>query len=92
MYLVSTNQPSYTGGQIVAIAVSVTSGGNPVSGAAVNVTVLKPNGSSSNLSGSTSTNGVASMSYRLNRKATKGMYRAAANANSASASTMFMVQ
>jgi len=35
---------------------------------------------------------VASMSYRLNRKATKGMYQAAANANSASASTTFMVQ
>jgi len=89
---VSTNQPSYTGGQTVAISVSVTSGGNPVSGAAVNVTVVKPNGSSSNLSGTTSTNGVASMSYRLNRKATKGMYQAAANANSASASTTFMVQ
>jgi uncharacterized membrane protein len=89
---VSTNQPSYTGGQSVAIAVSVTSGGNPVTGAAVNVTVMKPNGSSSNLSGTTSSNGVASMSYRLNRKATKGMYQAAANANSASANTTFMVQ
>ncbi|PYV64538.1 MAG: hypothetical protein DMG95_04180 [Acidobacteria bacterium] len=89
---VSTNQPSYTGGQSVAIAVSVTSGGSPVSGAAVSVTVVKPNGSSSNLSGTTSTNGVASMSYRLNRKATKGMYQAAASANSASASTTFMVQ
>jgi hypothetical protein len=89
---VSTNQPSYTGGQTVAISVSVAAGGNPVSGAAVSVQVTKPNGSASNLSGTTGNNGVASLTYRLQRKATKGMYQAAANANSASASTTFMVQ
>jgi hypothetical protein len=72
MYLVSTNQPSYTGGQIVAIAVSVTSGGNPVSGAAVSVRVTKPNGSASNLSGMTGSNGVASLTYRLQRKLRRG--------------------
>src|SRR5205823_4277686 len=38
---VSTNQPTYSGGQTVAISVSVTSGGNPVSGAAVSVVVNK---------------------------------------------------
>jgi hypothetical protein len=89
---VSTNQPSYTGGQSVGIAVSVTSGGNPVSGAAVSVTIMKPNASSSILSGTTGSNGVASLTYRLQRKATKGMYQAAANANSATANTTFMVQ
>ena len=89
---VSTNQPTYAGGQTVAISVSVTSGGNPVSGAAVSVVVNKPTGGASTLSGTTGSNGVASLSYRLQRKATKGMYQAAANANSASASTTFMVQ
>jgi NPCBM-associated, NEW3 domain of alpha-galactosidase len=89
---VSTNQPNYTGGQTVAIAVSVTSGGNAVSGAAVSVQVTKPNGSSSNLSGTTGTNGIASLTYRLQRKATKGTYQAAASANNASASTTFVVQ
>jgi uncharacterized membrane protein len=89
---VSTNQPSYTGGQTVAISVSVTSGGNPVSGAAVSVVVNKPSGGASTLSGTTGSNGVASLTYRLQRKATKGMYQAAANANNASASTTFMVQ
>src|SRR5205809_1252593 len=40
---IATNQPSYSGGQTVAISVSVTSGGNPVSGAAVSVVVNKVN-------------------------------------------------
>jgi len=89
---VSTNQPTYSGGQTVAISVSVTSGGNPVSGAAVSVVVNKPAGGASTLSGTTGSNGVAVVNYRLNRKAAKGMYQAAANANSASANTTFMVQ
>jgi hypothetical protein len=89
---VSTNQPSYTGGQTVAISVSVTSGGGPVSGAAVSVVVTKPTGSTSTLSGTTSGNGVAVVSFRLNKKAAKGTYQATGSANSASASTTFVVQ
>src|SRR5206468_62550 len=89
---VSTNQPSYTGGQTVAISVSVTSGGNPVSGAAVSVVVNKPSGGASTLSGTTASNGVALVSYRLSHKAAKGMYQTTGSANSASASTTFMVQ
>jgi hypothetical protein len=89
---IATNQPTYTGGQNVGITVSVTSGGNPVSGASVSVRVTKPNGAGNNLSGTTAANGVASLSYRLTKKATKGTYQAAASANSTSASTTFVVQ
>ena len=89
---IATNQPSYSGGQTVAISVSVTSGGNPVSGAAVSVVVNKPTGGTSTLSGTTGSNGVAVVNYRLNRKAAKGTYQTMGSANSASASTTFMVQ
>jgi hypothetical protein len=89
---VATNQPSYTGGQTVAISVSVTSGGNPVSGAGVSVVVNKPSGGASTLSGTTGSNGVAVVNYRLNHKAAKGMYQTMGSANGASASTTFMVQ
>jgi len=89
---VSTNQPSYTSGQTVAISVSVTSGANPVSGAAVSVSVNKPTGGTSTFSATTGSNGVAVVNYRLNHKAAKGMYQTTGSANSASASTTFMVQ
>src|SRR6266851_4483586 len=87
--IVATNSASYTGGQNVAISVSVTSGGSPVSGAAVSATVTNPHGSTSPLSGTTGTNGVATMNYHLSRKAAKGTYQVQASANGASASATF---
>jgi NPCBM-associated, NEW3 domain of alpha-galactosidase len=89
---VATNSPSYSGGQNVTIAVTVTSGGSPVSGAAVSVTVTNPNGATSPLSGTTGTNGVATMNYHLQRKAAKGTYQVQASSDGASGSTTFVVQ
>jgi hypothetical protein len=88
---VATNSPSYSGGQNVAISVTVTSGGSPVSGAAVSVTVTNPNGATSPLSGTTGTNGVATMNYHLPRKAAKGTYQVQASSDGASAGTTFVV-
>jgi hypothetical protein len=89
---VATNSPSYSGGQNVAIAVTVTSAGSPVSGAAVSVTVTNPNGATSPLSGTTGINGVATMNYHLPRKAAKGTYQVQASSDGASGSTTFLVQ
>ena len=58
----------------------------------MSVVVNKPSGGASALSGTTGSNGIAVVNYRLTHKAAKGMYQTTGSANSASASTTFMVQ
>ena len=89
---VATGSPTYSGAQNVAINVTVLANGTPASGVAVNTSVTNPNGGMSNLSGTTGTNGVATMNYRLRKQSPKGSYNVQANANSVAASTSFMVQ
>ena len=89
---VVTGSATYSGVQNVAINVTVLSNGLPASGMAVGTTVTNPKGGVSNLSGTTGSNGVATMNYRLHKQSAKGTYNVQANANSAAASTTFLVQ
>ena len=96
---VITNSPNYLPGQTVSITVAVSSGGSPVSGANVSVIVSPPTGNSTNLNGTTGSNGVAVLSLRLKKQAAAGTYQAQAgiattgrSASSIGASTTFLVQ
>jgi len=94
---VVTNSSTYTGGQNVKIIVSVLSGSSAVSGAAANVNVINPAGSSTALSGTTGTNGTVVLSYRLKKQAMTGTYQVQASAGSSTspsglATTTFIVQ
>jgi hypothetical protein len=89
---VATNQSVYLPGQTVIVNATVLSGNSPSASTAVSVTLRSPNGKMTTLSGSTGSNGIASVSYKLNKKATAGTYNATASASSKSASTTFTVQ
>lgn len=78
---VKTNQSSYSFGQTVNVTVTVTAG-SPVSGASVTVTITKSNGSQVTLSGTTGSNGVALVSYKVKRKDPAGSYTVRASATS----------
>jgi uncharacterized protein YfaS (alpha-2-macroglobulin family) len=77
---VSTNQSSYQPGQTVAINVSVVSGTSPVSGASVTTTITPPSGKLATLKGTTGSNGVAALNYKLPRRASSGTYQVGASA------------
>jgi len=93
-----TDQSSYLPGQTVAIRVSLLSGTSPDVGASVKVNVTSPSGRNTTLSGTTSSNGVASLSYKLSRHAPAGTYQAqygttvTGAASTMGASTSFTVQ
>lgn len=74
----------------------VSSTGAAVTGANVSVQMISPSGSIAQLSGTTSTNGFATLSYKIPRKALKGTYQIKANASgqglTGSASSSFQVQ
>jgi hypothetical protein len=95
---VSTNQSTYSPGQTVYITVTMLSGSSPDAGASVTVNVTKPNGVVSTLSGTTGSNGIATLKYRLKRQDPAGTYSVttstASTGNSATigASTSFAVQ
>jgi hypothetical protein len=72
----ATNQPSYLPGQTVGINVTMLYGTSPDVGASVTVTVTAPNGKKTTLSGTTGSNGVASLSYNLSKHANAGTYQA----------------
>lgn len=72
---VSTNQSSYLPGQTVSITASLLSGASPDAGASVTVTITAPGGKATSLAGTTGSNGVASMSYRLSKRAAAGSYQ-----------------
>ena len=82
---VTTNQSSYLPGQTVNISVSVLSGAAPVSGASVTATVTPPSGKLTTLTGTTGSNGVAILKYRLSKRASAGTYQVGANAAGGSA-------
>ncbi len=100
----TTNQSSYLPGQTVAISVSFLYGTLPDAGASMTVSVTAPNGKATTLSGTTGSNGVASLNYKLSNHAPAGTYQvqfgasvkgtgSAVNASSTvGASTSFTVQ
>ena len=93
---VKTDKTSYTRGQTVTITATVTSGGNPVSGASVSVKITNPRGSTSTYSATTDGSGKAVIAYKLSSTSQKGTYMITATSSytgysSASASTSFKV-
>ena len=94
----ATNQSSYLPGQTVGINVTLLYGTSPDVGASVSVNVMNPNGRKTTLSGTTSSNGVALLNYKLSKRATPGTYQAQYDtsltgaASVAGASTSFTVQ
>jgi hypothetical protein len=93
---VSTDKSSYSRNQSVTTTAIVTSSGAPVSGASVNFTITKANGSVVNGSATTASNGTAIYKYRIKSRDPLGSYQGKANASmssvSASATTSFIVQ
>jgi len=95
---VATNQSSYLPGQTVGVIVTMASGTSPDVGASVSVTVTSPNGRKTTLSGTTGSNGVALLNYKLSKRATPGTYQAqygttvSGAAPTMGASTSFTVQ
>lgn len=94
----TTDQSSYLPGQTVGISVSLLSGTSPVAGASVTVYVTAPGGRTTTLRGTTGSNGVALLSYKLSNHATAGTYQAQVGTTVtgaspiAGASTTFTVQ
>ena len=92
---VSTDKSSYSRNQSVTITATVTSSSSPVSGANVNFTVTKADGSLATGSATTS-NGTAVYKYRVKQKDPVGTYQVNAVGNisgvSGSAATSFIVQ
>lgn len=94
----ATNQPSYLPGQTVGVNVTMLYGTVPDVGANVTVTVISPKGRATTLTGTTGSNGVASLSYKLGRNAPAGTYTVqygtsvAGAASAMGASTSFTVQ
>jgi len=95
---VSTNQTIYSAGQTVKVTVTVLSGSSPDAGASVTVGVTAPNGRTTTLTGTTGSTGVASLNYKLGKRAAAGTYQvqastsAGGNSPSVVASTTFTVQ
>jgi hypothetical protein len=95
---VTTNQSSYLPGQTVAVTVTMLYGTLPDAGASVTVTVIAPSGKTTTLSGTTGSNGVASLSYKLSNHAAAGTYQVQTGttvtraASIAGASASFTVQ
>jgi len=95
---VATGQAGYVAGQTVTLTVTVLSGSSPDAGASVTVTVTPPSGRAQTMTGTTGSNGTASLSYKLNKRAAKGTYQVQAstplpgNSPSPMASTTFTVQ
>lgn len=93
-----TDQSSYLPGQTVAIRVSLLSGTSPDVGASVSVNVMTPSGKATTLSGTTGSNGLVSLNYKLSRRAVPGTYQAQYGttvrgaSSTAGASTSFTVQ
>ena len=94
----TTNQSSYLPGQTVGIVTSMMYGTTPDVGASVTVTVINPKGRTTTLTGTTGSNGVALLAYKLGRNAPAGTYQAQYGTNVtgaasiAGASTSFTVQ
>jgi hypothetical protein len=79
---VTTNQSSYLPGQAVALTVTALSGTSPAAGVGVSATITNPTGSSTTLRGTTGSNGTASLSYNLSKRASAGTYQVGATPTS----------
>jgi Gametolysin peptidase M11/NPCBM-associated, NEW3 domain of alpha-galactosidase len=94
----TTNQSSYLPGQTVGIVATIMYGTSPNVGASVSVNVTNPKGRTNTLTGTTGSNGVATLSYKLGRNAPAGTYQAhygtalTGAASVMGASTSFTVQ
>jgi hypothetical protein len=88
----TTNQSSYLPGQTVAISASMLYGTVPDAGASATLTVTSPRGRATTLSGTTGSNGVAVLYYKLSKNAPAGTYQAqygtSTNGTSAPAATV----
>ena len=71
----TTNQSNYLPGQTVIVTVTLMYGTSPDAGASVTVTVTPPSGRTTTLSGTTDSNGVASLRYILSKRAPAGTYQ-----------------
>jgi NPCBM-associated, NEW3 domain of alpha-galactosidase len=95
---IKTNQSTYQPGQTVQVSVTVLTGTSAYAGATVTASITTPNGKTANLSGTTGGDGVASLSYKLSKRALAGTYGASAKTASTGtsatpgASTTFIVQ
>ncbi len=80
---VSPNKSSYSAGSTAYITVTVTSGSTNIGGASVTLTITAPNGSTSQSSGTTNSNGQVVFSIHILKHAQKGTYTASATASHA---------
>jgi hypothetical protein len=88
---ISTNQQAYTGPQKATINVASSSNSALASGVAVTVNLVKADGSGIVLSGTTGTNGIATVTYQVKKNDPQGTWQATAHSGTASASTTFLV-
>jgi hypothetical protein len=85
---VSTDKSTYRSGETVSITARVLQAGTAVSGAAVSFTATKPNGSKVLLSGTTDSNGYATVSFKTGKgTGNVGYYQVTAVATSGSLTT-----
>jgi len=96
---VIANPSAASAGQTVMVDVTALSGTSPDVGASVTVSVASPSGRTQTMTGTTGTNGVAALVYKVSRHAAAGIYQVQANMSSstkaaatAGASTTFTVQ
>jgi hypothetical protein len=94
--VVSTDKPNYAAGSNVTVTTVVKVGGSPVSGATVNLTITKTNGTRLTATMTTGANGVASYVLKLKRSGSTGTWQVSAsvskNGASGSGSAVFSVQ
>ena len=95
---VSTDKSSYSSNQTALITVTVLSGSAPDAGVSVSGSITPPRGGAVTFTGTTGSNGTATFSYQIRKKATTGTYQvqvgttAVGASKSTGASTTFTVQ
>jgi len=89
---ISSSQTVYTIPQRIAVTVTALNGAVPAGGVAVTVNLVKANGNTVTLSGTTGSNGVATVTYQTKKNEPRGTWQAVAHAGTASASLTFIVQ
>ena len=84
---VSTSQSNYLPGQTVAMNVTVLSGISPAAGVGVTATVTSPKGRLTTVNGTTASNGIATLNYKLSKSAAAGTYNVGATATGTTSPT-----
>ena len=88
MVSLKTNQSSYLPGQIVGVTVTMVYGTTPDAGASAAVTVTSPTGRKTTLNGTTGSNGIASLNYKLGKNAVAGTYQVQFGASAGTGSSL----